>query len=154
MSITVTVVQNRKYCDDRGLTRHEVDECHCCDGTPTDPACEFCHGTGKIALSVYPFAMNLANENWAAIVRELNVVREEWEMIDGQCWGVKMLDALNRLDPARLVTEPSADDENFDPEFAHIYEGGRNKTQVKRYVDMLRIIAEAAIAREEMVIWY
>lgn len=150
MSVTISVANNHYYCDRAGLTKIQIMECHCgdCD-LGFDQGCDICGGSGEMPIAVYPFELNVANGNWCAIIRELGI-GDPQDLTTGECWGCLMQGALSRVTPEALVKNPSID---FGLTGTTVYEAGRTLDQAGRYLKALRIIAEEAIRREEMVVW-
>lgn len=148
MSVTIQIDGNRDYCDRAGLTKIEQVECYCgdCD-QGFEPHCDSCGGTGKMLSATYPYELNIANSNWAALVAELGIANPG-RCYEGECWGHRLKVAVKHVEPDALTKTGQ-----FDVLDA-LFEAGRSRQQVERYLQALEMIAQEAMRREERVIWH
>lgn len=126
MGVTITPNNNVRYCMDNQLVCTTV-----IDGEEYE---------------VYPFELNVSNDNWMSIVRGLGLSVHEDQSI-GAMDARTLLRALEARLPNFVLAREGYRDVN-------VIEMGLRHEQLNRYWRELKAIAEEAERREELVAWY
>jgi hypothetical protein len=140
MSVTITISDNRAYCQAHGMIERETFDCQCVD-FPEITDCQGCQGTGKVTFEHSPFDMNLANTNFAAVWSALGLDAEYSGEIDGRT----LLARLATITADAFIRDPVR--------YGNMISSGVILEQAERYASSLTSIATEAARREEKVVW-
>ena len=145
MSVTITIKNNRKYCQEKLMVVKTQLPCQCAGyengmRTTGDENCEECKGEGFTMMDVYPFELNLANANFETLWRVLGLDQTA-PMLDPR----RILKALKKTSLSKIIKGGVRDGNT-------IY-CGISPEQAARYKVKLTELCEEASRREEKVIW-
>jgi hypothetical protein len=149
MSVSISIMNNVPYCQERNMVRFDHVDCECtwktqC-GSPLDN-CQTCGGSGEEKFPVYQFDMNLSNRNFGAVWRELGLELDWCGTIKPQTLSA----AIMRVCEANLVSDSVVTQE---PGKCSTVDFGRTMEQVNSYFNRLLDICYEAERREEDICW-
>ncbi len=143
MSICVTIVNNKTYCDDKHKTSVVQVPCDCVISVLSIPAahCDLCEGSGFTWESYYPFEVVIPACVFEALWSTLRIRY----YASGSIAPHGVIARLSRLTRVDLRNK-----------FALHFRSPRNITvvsQLSQYVQSLGVIAREAEKREEYIAW-
>lgn len=142
MSVTITIVNNREFCQANNLVVKREYTCQTCFWDGVKPTCRECGGSGKVSFEDLPFEMNAANGNFTRL----------WEVL-GLTWDYSgSVDALTVLNK---ISNTSAWDmvSTYVCEQDGLEYYGISPDQAQSYFDRLGNIAAEALKRNQPVVW-
>lgn len=125
MSVSITISGNVQFCDRNGLFREIHDD----------------YGI----MREYPFDMNLANGNFAALWSAMGM-----DSMYGDIYPQKLAARVRALKCEDVVREESSE---FGSGGCEIINCGLPAEQVSRYIEALSLMCEEAERREEKIVW-
>lgn len=136
MSVTITIDNNKQFCEDTNTFVEELVVCPYCDGGAGHKSCKSCEYTGKVTIRRYPHALNLCNERFYLTMKYLvGYLPLPYGSIDGRIL-IRKIEMIG----SETITD-MADRLDITRDYAHTI------------LDGIEEVAKEAEKREEPVIW-